>query len=287
MALILSVLSSLCFGIALVTGRLGLRTLDARSGAAISIPTATLVFVASAPSALELDGFNVTAVLVFAAVGLFFPAIVTLITFRSNALIGPTVTGAVSGTAPLFALAAANFFLAERVPEEAVVAAIGVFAGVSLLSTGRTIMRPGLIGWAIFWPITGAAVRGLAQVGAKAGLILWPNPFAASLIGYSVSSAAVISAQGWRRSESAKVTARSALWFAATGLLNGAAVLLMYGALNTAPVSLVAPVVASYPLVTALVGALVLKEESITLRIVVGTAVTVAAIAYLMASAAA
>src|SRR5512140_1525957 len=96
-ALALSVLSSLCFGIALVTGRVGLRALDARSGAAISIPTATLLFVAAAPFALDLDGLSIAATLWFALVGLFFPALVTLLTFRSNEELGPTVTGAVSG----------------------------------------------------------------------------------------------------------------------------------------------------------------------------------------------
>ena len=75
MALLLAMLSSLCFGMALVTGRVGLRTLDARSGAAISIPTATLLLAVAAPFAFHLDGFNLGAALLFAVVGLFFPAI--------------------------------------------------------------------------------------------------------------------------------------------------------------------------------------------------------------------
>jgi drug/metabolite transporter (DMT)-like permease len=49
LALTLACLSALCFGTALVTAALGLRSLDARSGAAISIPTATLVFIATYP----------------------------------------------------------------------------------------------------------------------------------------------------------------------------------------------------------------------------------------------
>lgn len=284
MALIFAVLSSLCFGIALVTGRIGLRTLDARSGVAISIPTAMLLFVAVSPFVLDLEGFNVAAVLVFAAVGLFFPAMVTIITFRSNVLLGPTVTGAVGGTAPLFALVAANLFLGERIPGEAVVASVAVLTGVGLLSRGRSVALPNAAGWAILWPVSGAIVRGLTQVAAKAGLLLWPSPFVASLIGYSVSSATVIGARCIGHSGGPKLTKQNLFWFATTGALNGAAVLLMYVALNAAPVSLVAPVVASYPLVTALVGALVLEEESLTLRIAAGATVTVAAIVYLMAS---
>ena len=49
----------------------------------------------------------------------------------------------------------------------------------------------------LLWPVSGAVVRGLAQVGVKAGLLLWPSAFAASLIGYVVSSATVVSVNRW------------------------------------------------------------------------------------------
>jgi len=284
MALLLAGLSSLCFGIALVTGRVGLRTLDARSGAAISIPTATLLFVVAAPFALDLDGFSVAAALLFALVGLFFPALVTLLTFRSNEQLGPTVTSAVSGTAPLFALLAAALIIGERVPAQAAVAALAIVAGVGVLSWNPRALRPGFAGWALLWPISGAVVRGLAQAGAKAGLLLWPSAFAAGLIGYLVSSAAVIGVDRLGRRERFRPAKRSIAWFALTGILNGGAVLLMYAALSTAPVSMVAPVVATYPLVTALVSAAALREEALTLRMAAGALITVAGVVYLVAS---
>ncbi len=285
MALALAVLSSLCFGIALVTGRVGLRALDARAGAAISVPTATVLFIVASPFALDVSGFSIKAALLFAAVGLFFPALVTLLTFRSNEKLGPTVTSAVSGTAPLFALVAAALLLGEKVPAAAAIAAVAVLVGIAVLSWDPSAPRARFLGWSLLWPLAGAMVRGVAQVGAKAGLLMWPNPFAAGLIGYTVSSAAVIAADRMGRSAKARPTMQSAAWFAATGLLNGGAVLSMYAALSMAPVSLVAPVVASYPVVTALVSAAVLRDERITARVLAGAAVTVAAIVYLIVSA--
>ena len=284
MALLLAMLSSLCFGMALVTGRVGLRTLDARSGAAISIPTATLLFAVAAPFALHLDGFSVGATLLFAVVGLFFPAIVTILTFRSNEELGPTVTSAVSGTAPLFALLAAGLLLGEHIPAQAAAATVAVVAGVGLLSWNQSAVRPGFAGWSLFWPVSGAMVRGLAQVGVKAGLLLWPSAFAASLIGYVVSSATVIAVNRFGRGERPVPTKHSVGWFAVTGILNGSAVLLMYAALSLAPVSLVAPVVATYPLITALASAVVLREEPLTARMVAGATVIVAAMVYLILS---
>lgn len=283
-ALLAAMLSALCFGVALVTGRIGLRTLDARSGAAISIPTATALFALAAPFAFDAEGFTPQAALWFALVGLFFPASVTLLTFRSNQALGPTVTGAVSGTAPLFALLAAALLLGESIPAEAAVAAAAIGAGVALMSWKRGALRHGSFGWGLLWPIAGAVVRGFAQAAAKAGLLLWPNPFAAGLIGYSVSCITVIAADQAGRAARRKRTRHGIAWFALTGVLNGGAVLLMYAALSSAPVSLVAPVVATYPLVTALASAVFLRDEPLTRRVVAGAALTVLAIVYLVGS---
>jgi drug/metabolite transporter (DMT)-like permease len=283
-AIALAVLSALCFGVALVTGRVGLRTLDARSGAAISIPVATLLFVLAAPFVLDTGAFNVRAAIVFAAVGLFFPAVVTLLTFRSNERLGPTVTSAVSGTAPLFALLAASLLLDENVPAQAAASAAGVAAGIFLLTWNPGAVQPGSARWLLIWPLAGAMLRGVAQVVAKAGLLLWPNPFAAGLIGYAVSSAVVIGADRGRSGERRRPTRRSVFWFGLTGALNGGALLLLYTALSMAAVSTVAPIVAAYPLVTVLASAVVLRGEGITALRFLGAVVTVAAIVYLVVS---
>src|SRR5438045_3281755 len=144
-ALGLSGVSAFCFGSALVTAKLGLRALDARAGGAISIPTATLVLLLVAPFALDVSAFSLIAVLLFALVGIFFPALVTLLTFASNDRLGPSVTASVSSTAPLFALAAALVILGERIPMRALVATLAVVAGVVLLSwRGGVLMRRAL-----------------------------------------------------------------------------------------------------------------------------------------------
>jgi drug/metabolite transporter (DMT)-like permease len=185
----------------------------------------------------------------------------------------------------LFALVAAALILGEEIPAAAAVASVGVLIGIAVLSWDAGASRSRFRGWSLLWPLAGAMVRGIAQVGAKAGLSLWPNPFAASLIGYAVSSATVIGSDRLGRTAKAKPAIRSAAWFAVTGLLNGGAVLSMYAALSIAPVSLVAPVVAAYPVVTALVSAAVLRDEALTARVLAGAAVTAGAIVYLVMSA--
>src|SRR5256885_2143469 len=134
MPVALACLSALCFGSALVTAKLGLRGIDARGGAAISIPAATVLFAAAAPFALQTNGLRLDAVLIFALVGLFFPALVTQLTFQSNDRLGPSLTATVSSAAPLFALGAAALLLGERIPPNALAASCAVVAGVAILS---------------------------------------------------------------------------------------------------------------------------------------------------------
>jgi len=131
-------------------------------------------------------------------------------------------------------------------------------------------------------PLLGAMLRGLAHAVARAGLLLWPNPYAAGLIGYTVSSAAVLAINRLPRAEKAKRDKRAVAWFVLTGVLNSVALLLMYGALARAPVAIVAPIVAAYPLITVMLSAAVVREEKLSVRSVAGAVVTVASIAYLV-----
>lgn len=215
----------------------------------------------------------------FAALGFFFPVLVTLLTYASNDRLGPAITSTVSATAPFFALLAAVLFIGERIPAHALLATCGVVGGIALVSWRGAAPGRGAASWALAIPVAGAVVRGFAQAAVKAGLALWPSPFAATLIGYTVSSAVAL---GVGRASTAPRRGPALFWFALTGVLNGAGVLALYSALGMAPVSLVAPIAGTYPLVTLLITAVFLREERITPAVVLGGALTVSSIAYLV-----
>ena len=72
------------------------------------------------------------------------------------------------------------------------------------------------------------------------------------------------------------------LWFVLIGVLNGLAVLLLYAALANGPVALVAPLAATYPLVT-IAGAMLLQGRiDGGLRLAAGVTMTVAGVALLI-----
>src|SRR5262245_66488845 len=75
---------------------------------------------------------------------------------------------------------------------------------------------------------------------------------------------------------------RGLLWFAAVGWCNGIAALLMYAALATGPVTLVSPLVATYPLVTVGLSLRVLRKITVSPRPAVTVGLTVAGVALLI-----
>jgi drug/metabolite transporter (DMT)-like permease len=270
------------FGAAMVTTRLGLRYAAPLAGAAIGVPSTTLMFWCLAPFLLDTGGFSLAAAGMFALVGLFFPAAVTLLTYTGNQRMGPTVTSAVSCTTPLFALSGAVLFLGEALSAgNALGTAVIVLGMLALTWSGGVRARDWPL-WAIALPFAAAAIRALAQVLTKAGLALWDSPYAAGLIGYTVSAAVILVAA--RAGGAPKASDRRAVpWFVATGLLNGGSVFLMYLALAGGGVSLVSPIVATYPLFTLALSLLALRHERVTPRIALGAVLTVAGVALLLA----
>ena len=269
-------------GAAMVTTRLGLRYTTPLAGAAIGVPSTTLMFWCLAPFLLDTGGFNPAAAGIFALVGLFFPAAVTLLTYTGNQRMGPTITSSVSCTTPMFALSGAILFLGEALTAGNVLGTAVIVLGMLLLTwSGGTRARSWPL-WAISLPFAAAAIRALAQVLTKAGLTLWSNPYAAGLIGYTVSAAVILVVA--RAGGAPKVTDRRAVpWFVATGFFNGSSLFLMYVALSKGQVSMVSPIVATYPLFTLALSILVLRQDRVTPRLAAGAVLTVAGVAMLLA----
>jgi drug/metabolite transporter (DMT)-like permease len=250
-AIILALGSAFCFGVALLLTQFGLRGLSPLSGAAISIPVSTLLLICAAPVALADGHVSWAAVPIFAAVGLVFPGVVTLLTFEANRLLGPVITWTLGNLTPLFAVALAVIMLGEPLGLAALSGLLVIVAGIVIMNSSGHAETARWRSWYLLLPLIGAAIRGFVQPAVKLGLEIWPNPVGAALTGYVISSVIVIAATRWRSgSFAASAPTSSRLWFAGVGLCNGLAVLLMYAALANGPVTLVSPLVAIYPLVT-------------------------------------
>jgi drug/metabolite transporter (DMT)-like permease len=283
---VLALFAAFMFGLALVLTQFGLRRCASPlHGALVSIPTAAAFLWILAPLLLDWRNLSPAPAVIFAAVGLFFPATVTLLTFEANRQMGPSVSGALANLSPLFAVLSAMIFLHDA-PRPLQAFGIGaIIVGVLMLSMDRRWLGVSWSYWAVALPIGAAAIRGFTHPITKLALAAWPNPFAATLIGYTVSGVVVASI----------VTARPAgrlpeydraglLWFAFVGICNSVGVLALYDALARGSILVVSPLVATYPLVTVGLTAALFRSVQTSTAVLAGVVATVAGVIFLIAA---
>jgi len=274
---LLALAGAVCFGLAPVVTFVGLRSTHSLAGGTISVTFTVLLWLALSPLLGDFSGWDIRALLVFALVGLFYPGVVMVLSYESNRLLGPTLTGAAASTAPLFAATAAIMFLGEHLAVQQVIGGAVTVTGLVLLALRAPPMGK-TPGWSLTLPITGAFLRGIAQMFAKLGLSFWPSPFMAAFIGYAVSTV-VLWGVRWRMAQPKQPAINLEIgWFAAAGLLNGSAVLLTYHALHLGQVGVVSTIVATYPVFTVSFSALFLQAEKLSGRAALSVGIVIAGV---------
>jgi|SRR5579871_678188 len=280
---LLALFAAFMFGLALVLTQFGLRYVSPLHGASVSIPAAAAFLWILAP--LQMDWRNVSPApaVIFAAVGLFFPATVTLLTFEANRRMGPSVSGALANLAPPFAVLSAMVFLHDKPSPLQAVGIAAIIVGILMLSMDRNWLGVAWSYWALAFPIGAAAISGFMPLITKLGLAAWPNPFAATLIGYTVSGVVVVSiVTASPAGRPAEYDRTGLTWFAVVGICNSIGVLALYSALARGSVLLVAPLVATYPLVTVGLTAAIFRSVQTSATVLAGVATTVAGVIFLI-----
>src|SRR5262249_10503040 len=112
-AILFAFASAALLGSAVVTSQLGLRTVQPLSASAIGFPAFTLLLLLLSPILLAGEPVVWRGLPIFAAIGLFFPASLTLLAFASNRALGPVITSTLGNLAPLFSVALAVVLLHE------------------------------------------------------------------------------------------------------------------------------------------------------------------------------
>ena len=275
----LALAASFFFALSLILARLGLARYPVQQAAATTLPSATMLLWLLSPATVGWGGFDLPAAAIFAGVGAVFPIAVTYLVFSANRHMGPALAGALGNTTPVFALGFAVLLLGESLSVPHALGIALLLAGVALLTLPGRGAAHRFPAWVLALPLAAAALRGLVQPAVKYGLTLWPDPFAASLFGYTVSAGIAFALGGARPA----MPVRDRLLFLATGVGNAMAVLLLYAALSRAAVVLVAPLVATYPLFTIALGLVFLKGEALTARMLAGVALTVAGVVAVLA----
>ncbi len=262
-AAFLALAAAVCFATALILTQYGLRTMPSWRSPLYSICGSAIPAWILAILFVDPATFQAKAALIFAGVGAVYPVVVSILAVRSNERLGPAVAGAVGNVTPLFAVLGAVLFLGESLT-------FGQSAGLALVIAGIALLalRGGAGGrrwsvWVLLLPLTAAAIRGAIQPAIKTGLALWPEPMAATAIGYSVSTVAILCFVGRRAWREGPADRRGVFWFTGVGLFNGSATFLLYAALGLGSITVVAPLVAIFPLIAVVMSFFFLREEKL------------------------
>lgn len=282
-AILLAFAAATFLGVGLVLTQFGLKYIHPLSGAAISVPSFTICFLLMSPILLAGQIIVWSAVPIFAAVGLVFPALLTLLTFAANRSLGPVVTASLGNLSPMFAVLLAVVVLGEPLSVRQFAGLLLIVAGVLVITVTRTEAMRNWRTWVLLLPLGAAAIRGVIPPVIKVGLDIWPNAMAAGLTGYIFSSITVLMVE---RVRNGRFLVRGPLagwlWFAVTGICNGIGTLLLYAAVGAGRVSVVVPIIASYPIVTVGLNMLVFGWTQGALRLALGTALTVGGVVLIL-----
>jgi drug/metabolite transporter (DMT)-like permease len=271
---VLALSAAFLFALGIQFTRKGLRHIDPRTGTLISIGTATFLYWAASPWLLERFYWLSPAIALFAAIGLFRPFLSSNLSMLGTQYLGATISSTLASTSPVFGVSLGVLLLGEHLGLDIALGTAAVIAGVVVLSWRDQVSRA-WPWWALLLPIGAALLRSVAQAFAKLGMESLPSPYFVGLVGYSVSFLVAVADHRRRGAGLELVVNRGCGWLVLTGLSYGFAILSMNSALNCGRLSVVAPIVASAPLFTLLLGVWLFRERAVTRRVVLAVLLVV------------
>lgn len=246
--------------------RRALSDTDPTTGAFLSVAATAGLCWLLAPLFVEPAWFGSRAVWVFAAVGIFFPAMGQWMQISSVGAVGPALTASLSSLTPVFAVLIGLVWLDESLVWHTTLGLALTVAGLLLATWSPRGTLRGWPIWALTFPVGAALARGIAQPGVKLGLGLLPSPGFAMLIGASVSTLLlgllVLARKARRRGRIGPGWPR----FLGVGLVNATGILALNSALGQGALTLVSPLVATTPLWALVIGVTVMRSETLGWR---------------------
>jgi DME family drug/metabolite transporter len=266
---VLAFASAFLFAVGVQLQNLGLKYGRSQTGALISMLGSTVLFWLFSPWFLQLWYWGTSAVVIFALVGLFRPFLTSNLAIAGIRHLGPTLTSILASTAPVFAAFFAIVILGETLTIPIALGTLTIVLAIGLLARKSEAKSTWPV-WALALPIGAAVLRALGHALTKLGLDIIPDPLFAGLVSYSVSLVIALgSALGQRKRTPARLRwTPGLLWFFCGGIVNGISIWSLNTALNMGEMVKIIPIVALSPVFTLLLGLLVFRRETLTLRIV-------------------
>ncbi|MFN3744814.1 MAG: EamA family transporter [Hyphomicrobiaceae bacterium] len=273
-AVLLALASAFLFALTNHFQSLGLEGSDARTGSLINIATGAAFYWLLAPLFLESWYWLTWGTALFALVGIIRPSLSSVLAIQSIKVMGPTLTSALTASAPIFGALFAVFLLGETLDLKTGIGIAAVIAGAVVASYRRQGLVRDWPLWAIGLPVGAALVRASGHAVTKIGLEEVPSASFAVLVSNTVSLA--IAAAAFRiEGRPVSGTAGSFKWFIASGLAAAVSLHFLNSALQIGDLVAVVPVVSATPVFTMLLGLFVFRRERFSWRMVATIALVV------------
>ncbi len=253
---------------------LGLIGSDARTGSLINIATGAAFYWLLAPFYLESWYWLTWGTVLFAMVGIIRPSLSSLLAIQSIHVMGPTLTSALTASAPIFGALFAIFLLDETLDLKTAIGIAAVIAGGVVASYSRQGLVRDWPLWAVVLPVGAAAIRASGHAVTKLGLEDVPSASFAVLVSNTVSL--VIASAAFRiERRPIRGSATSYKWFILSGLAAAVSLQFLNSALQLGTLVTVVPIVSATPVFTMLLGLFVFRRERFSWRMVATIALVV------------
>jgi drug/metabolite transporter (DMT)-like permease len=278
LAEVLAVMTAITFAIGDVVARLAVRQSTPYTGAVLATVTGLVVFLLIALGTFSWEDFNLPGTLWFLGAGIFHPGLGVIALYKAFERVGVARTVAILGMSPLISVAIAVLFIGERPGPIVILGTFLIVLGVVFISQEEAKGDRRLALLNLMWPVLTAVCFGAAPVLRKAGLLHFPSPVMGIVVSSIGGLAILVACVGFlppgQRFSGNRL---GAIQFTVCGLIYALAVYLYFVALGRGTVSIVVPLLFTYPLFVLIIVAVFLRKlERVTPRLVTGAVLTVA-----------
>ena len=271
---LLTLCAAAFFGLSANAVRAGLRHQISRVGAIISIGSTVCCYLLISPVWMRTEDWFNPGLLVFAAFGLVHPWLSRYMAYEANRRVGATVSATFEANSPLFTAALAVLFLGEQLTLWLTVGTLMTVIGIGWVYWNREVAAS-IMRAAALLALGAMVLRGLLVFVTKIGLVMMPNPVMGAFAAYAVSLVCALTFHFAKAGGGAIPVVRGGgVWFLLTGALTATGTFCLFTALLDGPITVVSPILASYPLFTMLT-AWLLATERLAKRAVAGVFITV------------
>jgi drug/metabolite transporter (DMT)-like permease len=271
---IIALVAAFFFALSAHVQNMGARTTSTQFGTLVLIGMQALIYSIAALFIVRWEYWLSGAVVLFAAAGLLRPTLSIALWIEGIKRLGPTLNAALTSSGPFFAAIFGVLILGETLTPMIGAGIVLVVAGVLVPTMVTRGIMSTFPAWAILLPLGASALRNVAHAITKVGFADVPSPLFAALVGTLVSLV-LVSGQFVVRRQRVTGQLRDYRYFALSGMITALAVYLLNQALEFGQVITVAPLVASSPVFSALLGYFIFGRETLNWRTMLTIALVV------------